>query len=546
MRPAIAAVWPQLAAAADSLRGSHLRELFAADDGRFSACSASWEGWLLDYSKQRIDSKAMALLCDLWRAADLPGWMGRMRAGEAINHTERRAALHIALRHPAGKGPILQAGHDVMPAVHAELDKMRRFCAEVHGRHWRGATGEPITDIVNIGIGGSDLGPRMATQALMAFRHPELRVHYVANLDGADLATTLSTLQPRTTLFIIASKTFTTQETMQNAASARAWLVQALGEAAVARHFVAVSTNLTEVARFGIDPANAFTFWDWVGGRYSLWSVIGLPLALGVGFENFQRLLAGAHAMDEHFFTAPPAQNLPGLLALLEVWNTNFLGADNRALLPYSQSLGLLPRYLQQLEMESNGKPVDRQGESLACAVAPILWGEAGTNGQHAFYQLIHQGHRLIPCEFIACREPDFDLPGHHAKLLANCFAQSEALMRGKTLTETMAELLAGGMTADEAARLAPFRSFPGNQPSTTLLLPRLDPWSLGALLALYEHKVFAESVIWDINPFDQWGVEYGKQLASRLLPIVEGRAPAAGLDGSTAGLIGWVRKHDD
>jgi glucose-6-phosphate isomerase len=472
--------------------------------------------------------------------------MGRMRAGEAINHTERRAALHIALRHPAGKGPILHAGHDVMPAVHAELDKMRRFCAEVHGRHWRGATGEPITDIVNIGIGGSDLGPRMATQALMGFRHPELRVHYVANLDGADLATTLSALQPRTTLFIIASKTFTTQETMQNATSARAWLVQALGEAAVARHFVAVSTNLTEVARFGIDPANAFTFWDWVGGRYSLWSVIGLPLALGVGFENFQRLLAGAHAMDEHFFTAPPAQNLPGLLALLEVWNTNFLGADNRALLPYSQSLGLLPRYLQQLEMESNGKPVDRQGESLACAVAPILWGEAGTNGQHAFYQLIHQGHRLIPCEFIACREPDFDLPGHHAKLLANCFAQSEALMRGKTLTETMAELLAGGMTADEAARLAPFRSFPGNQPSTTLLLPRLDPWSLGALLALYEHKVFAESVIWDINPFDQWGVEYGKQLASRLLPIVEGRAPAAGLDGSTAGLIGWVRKHDD
>jgi glucose-6-phosphate isomerase len=546
MRPAIAAVWPQLAAAADSLRGSHLRELFAADDGRFSACSASWEGWLLDYSKQRIDSKAMALLCDLWRAADLPGWMGRMRAGEAINHTERRAALHIALRHPAGKGPILQAGHDVMPAVHAELDKMRRFCAEVHGRHWRGATGEPITDIVNIGIGGSDLGPRMATQALMGFRHPELRVHYVANLDGADLATTLSALQPRTTLFIIASKTFTTQETMQNATSARAWLVQALGEAAVARHFVAVSTNLTEVARFGIDPANAFTFWDWVGGRYSLWSVIGLPLALGVGFENFQRLLAGAHAMDEHFFTAPPAQNLPGLLALLEVWNTNFLGADNRALLPYSQSLGLLPRYLQQLEMESNGKPVDRQGESLACAVAPILWGEAGTNGQHAFYQLIHQGHRLIPCEFIACREPDFDLPGHHAKLLANCFAQSEALMRGKTLTETMAELLAGGMTADEAARLAPFRSFPGNQPSTTLLLPRLDPWSLGALLALYEHKVFAESVIWDINPFDQWGVEYGKQLASRLLPIVAGKAPAAGLDSSTAGLIGWVRKHDD
>ena len=543
MKPATAAAWQPLAASAESLRGIHLREFFAADGQRFANFSTSWEGWLLDYSKQRVDARSISLLCDLWQAADLPGWIARMRAGELINHTERRAALHIALRHPAGKGPIIYAGHDVMPAVHTELDKMRRFCAEIHGRHWRGATGEPISDVVNIGIGGSDLGPRMATQALMAFRHPELRVHYVANLDGADLATTLSTLQPRTTLFVIASKTFTTQETMQNAASARAWLVQALGEAAVARHFVAVSTNLGEVARFGIDPANAFAFWDWVGGRYSLWSVIGLPLALAIGFENFEKLLAGAHAMDEHFFTAAPQQNLPGLLALLEIWNTNFLGADNRALLPYSQSLGLLPRYLQQLEMESNGKPVDRQGEPLECAVAPILWGEAGTNGQHAFYQLIHQGHRLIPCEFIACREADFDLPGHHGKLLANCFAQSEALMRGKTLGETTAELLAGGMAADEVARLAPFRSFPGNQPSTTLLLPRLNPFNLGALLALYEHKVFAESVIWDINPFDQWGVEYGKQLASRLLPIVEGKALSPGLDSSTAGLIAYCRQ---
>ncbi len=542
MRPAVTPVWTRLRATAETLRDRHLRELFAADGGRFSSLSTPWQGWLLDYSKQRVDAATMGLLEELWQAADLPGWIARMRAGDAINHTENRAALHIALRHPAGKGPIPYAGHDVMPAVHAELEKMRRFCADVHGRHWRGATGEPITDVVNIGIGGSDLGPRMATQALMAFRHPELRVHYVANLDAADLAVTLATLQPRTTLFVIASKTFTTQETMQNAASARAWLVQALGEAAVARHFVAVSTNLGEVARFGIDPANAFAFWDWVGGRYSLWSAIGLPLALAVGFDNFEKLLAGAHAMDEHFFSAPARQNLPGLLALLEIWNTNFLGADNRALLPYSQSLGLLPRYLQQLEMESNGKPVDRQGQALECAVAPILWGEAGTNGQHAFYQLIHQGHRLIPCEFIACREADFDLPGHQAKLLANCFAQGEALMRGKTRDETTAELIAAGMAAEEAARLAPFRSFPGNQPSTTLLLPRLDPYNLGALLALYEHKVFAESVIWDINPFDQWGVEYGKQLASRLLPIIEGKASATGLDGSTAGLIAWSR----
>ena len=538
MKPATRVAWDGLARHAAAGSGARLRDLFAADAQRFARLSTSWNHWLLDYSKQRVTPETMDLLQALWQVADLPGWIARMRAGEAINHTEGRAALHIALRHPADKGPIMHAGQDVMPAVHHELAKMQRFVAGIHGRHWRGATGEPISDIVNIGIGGSDLGPRMASQALAAFRHPEIKVHYVANLDGADLATVLAALQPRTTLFVIASKTFTTQETMQNAASARAWLVGALGEAAVARHFVAVSTNLGEVARFGIDPANAFAFWDWVGGRYSLWSAIGLPLALAVGYDNFEKLLAGAHAMDEHFFSAPPQENLPGLLALLEIWNSNFLGADNRALLPYSQSLGLLPRYLQQLEMESNGKPVDRQGEPLACAVAPILWGEAGTNGQHAFYQLIHQGRRLIPCEFIACREADFALPGHHEKLLANCFAQSEALMRGKTPDEAFAELRAGGMAADEAARLAPFRSFPGNQPSTTLLLPRLDPFNLGALLALYEHKVFAESVIWDINPFDQWGVEYGKQLASRLLPIIEGKVPATGLDSSTAGLI--------
>ena len=542
MKPATRIAWDGLTRHAAAGSGAHLRELFAADAQRFSRLSVTWNHWLLDYSKQRVTPETMGLLHGLWHAADVPAWIARMRAGEPINHTEDRAALHIALRHPASKGAILHDGRDVMPAVHHELEKMQRFVARIHGRHWRGATGEPIMDIVNIGIGGSDLGPRMATQALMAFRHPELRVHYVANLDGADLAATLAALQPRTTLFVIASKTFTTQETMQNAASARAWLVAALGEAAVARHFVAVSTNLAEVARFGIDPSNAFAFWDWVGGRYSLWSTIGLPLALAVGYDNFEKLLAGAHAMDEHFFSAPSAENLPGLLALLEIWNSNFLGANNRALLPYSQSLGLLPRYLQQLEMESNGKPVDRQGAPLDCSVVPVLWGEAGTNGQHAFYQLIHQGHRLIPCEFIACREPDFPLPGHHEKLLANCFAQSEALMRGKTPEETRAELLAAGMAADEAARLAPFRSFPGNQPSTTLLLPRLDPFNLGALLALYEHKVFAESVIWDINPFDQWGVEYGKQLASRLLPIIEGKAPAAGLDGSTAGLIAYCK----
>ena len=538
MRPATSATWKALTRAAAAMRGEHLRDMFAADGQRFARLSVSWNDWLLDYSKQRVTAETMELLQGLWQAADVPSWIGRMREGSAINHTEGRAALHIALRQPAHQGPILHDGRDVMPAVLGELDKMQHFAAAIHGRHWRGATGEPISDIVNIGIGGSDLGPRMATQALAAFRHPEMRVHYVANLDGADLATVLAGLQPRTTLFIIASKTFTTQETMQNAASARHWLVQALGEAAVARHFVAVSTNLAEVARFGIDPENAFAFWDWVGGRYSLWSAIGLPLVLAIGFDNFSQLLAGAHAMDEHFFSAPAAENLPGLLALLEIWNSNFLGAENRALLPYSQSLALLPRYLQQLEMESNGKQVDRQGIALACTTAPVLWGEAGTNGQHAFYQLIHQGGRLVPCEFIVCRQPDFPLPGHHEKLLANCFAQGEALMRGRTLAETTAALAASGMAPDQVAFLAPYRSFPGNQPSTTLLLPRLDPFTLGALLALYEHKVFVESVIWDINPFDQWGVEYGKQLASRLLPVIAGTASGEHLDSSTAGLV--------
>ncbi|HEX8988282.1 MAG TPA: glucose-6-phosphate isomerase [Rhodocyclaceae bacterium] len=532
--------WQALAAHARAPQ-PHLRERFEADPLRFQHLSVTWNDWLLDFSKQRVARETMPLLYALWKAADMTGWIARMRAGEKINHTEGRAALHIALRQ--GRGTLAHGGHDIMPGVRAVLDKMERFVEQVHGCHWRGATGEPITDVVNIGIGGSDLGPRMATQALAAYRHPGIRVHYVANLDGADLATVLAPLSPRTTLFVVASKTFTTQETMQNAQSARAWLTAELGNAAVARHFVAVSTNLTEVARFGIDAENVFEFWDWVGGRYSLWSAIGLPLALAVGMKHFRALLAGAHAMDEHFFSAPPEENLPGLLALIEVWNTDFVGAETRALLPYSQSLALLPRYLQQLEMESNGKPVDRRGRPLECAVAPVLWGEAGTNGQHAFYQAIHQGGRLIPCEFIAMREADFPLPGHHDKLLANCFAQSEALMRGKTLEEVRAEMLAQHIPESVVACLAPYKTFPGNQPSTTLLLPRLDPHNLGALIALYEHKVFVESCIWNINPFDQWGVEYGKQLANRLLPIMAGKAPSEGLDSSTAGLLAYIRQ---
>jgi len=536
--------WKHAERHAHGLRDVHLRDLFEQDPARFSRLSVRWStgnnDWLLDLSKQRITPDTLPILAGLWEGADVPGWIARMRAGEAINHTEGRAVLHVALRNIGpGSAPLHVDGRDVMPDVHAVLDKLRHFCGAVHSGQWRGATGEPISDVVNIGIGGSDLGPRMATQALAAHCLPHLRTHYVANVDGADLATTLRDLSPRTTLFIIASKTFTTQETMQNACSARAWLVRELGEAAVSRHFVAVSTALDKVAAFGIDPANAFAFWDWVGGRFSLWSAIGLPLALAIGFDKFEQLLAGARAMDEHFFTAPPLENLPALLALVELWNADFIGLQTRAVLPYSQSLGLLPRYLQQLEMESLGKQIDREGKLVGCPTLPILWGEPGTNGQHAFYQLLHQGGRALSCEFIASREADFPVPGHHEKLLANCFAQSAALMKGKTYDEAYAELAA---VSPAPTFLAPYKIFPGNQPSTTLLLPRLDPWNLGALVALYEHKVFTLGVLWHLDAFDQWGVEYGKQIANSLLPMIEGTAAVAGVDSSTAGLIAAAR----
>ncbi len=530
--------WKHAERHAHGLRDVHLRDLFDHDSTRFARLSVRWnhgvgEPWLLDLSKQRITPETLPILAGLWESADVPGWIAKMRAGEPINHTEGRAVLHTALRHAGG--PVKVGGHDVMPDVQAVLSKMRDFCRAVHAGQWRGATGETITDVVNIGIGGSDLGPRMATQALAAHHLGHLRVHYVANVDSADLATILHGLSPQRTLFIIASKTFTTQETMQNAHSARDWLTTTLGEAAVARHFVAVSTALDKVAAFGIDTANAFAFWDWVGGRFSLWSAIGLPLALAIGFECFEALLAGARKMDEHFFTAPPLENLPALLALIELWNADFIGLQTRAVLPYSQSLGLLPRYLQQLEMESLGKQIDRDGKLVGCPTLPILWGEPGTNGQHAFYQLLHQGGRALSCEFIACKEADFPLPGHHEKLLANCFAQSAALMKGKTLEEAQRELDA---VPSAPTFLAPYKIFPGNQPSTTLLLPRLDPYTLGALIALYEHKVFTLGVLWHLDAFDQWGVEYGKQIANSLLPMIEGTAPVAEVDSSTAGLI--------
>lgn len=533
--------WADLEAHAKVLKGQHLRELFAADDRRFDRFSLRAGHLLADYAKQRVTAETIDLLVHLWEAADVSGWMARMARGEPINHTEGRAVLHHALRN-AGPNPVLLDGTDVMIDVRRVLGRMESFCHQVHAGEWKGASGERIRNVVNIGIGGSDLGPKMAYQALSAFHIPEVKVHFVSNLDGAHLATTLADLHPATTLFVIASKTFTTQETMQNAQSARDWLVRKLGEKAVAHHFVAVSTNHEAVARFGIAPANVFEFWDWVGGRFSLWSAIGLPLALGIGVENFHRFLAGAATMDEHFFSAPVERNLPALLALIEVWNTNFLGAATRVLLPYTQSLEILVSYLQQLEMESNGKQVDRDGAAVSYATAPVLWGESGTNGQHAFYQLIHQGGSLIPCEFIALKEADYPLPGHHTKLLANCFAQSEALMRGKTVAEVRTEMAAAGLSPEQADALAPYRVFPGNQPSTTLLVDRLDPFTLGELIAAYEHKVFALGALWNLNSFDQWGVEFGKQLANRLLPIIEGTASADELDSSTAGLIAACR----
>ncbi|MBS1190776.1 MAG: glucose-6-phosphate isomerase [Rhodocyclaceae bacterium] len=521
--------WHALAAHAEAFGNRHLRELFAADGQRFEHFSLRQGDLLLDFSKQRVGADTLDLLHRLAAAADIPGWTAKMRAGETINHTEGRAVLHIALRAPQGSP-------DARPEVAAVLDRLRSFCHRIHDDTWRGFSGQRITDVVNIGIGGSDLGPRMAVRALAARQQPDLKLHFVSNVDGADLAGTLAGLNPRTTLFIVASKTFTTLETMANACSARDWLVAAAGsQAAVARHFVAVSTNLKATSDFGIPPENVFEFWDWVGGRFSLWSAIGLPLALAIGFQQFEELLAGAHAMDEHFFSAPAAENLPLTLALLDLWNTDFLDACSHAVLPYSQSLGLLPAYLEQLEMESNGKQVNREGQPVGVATAPILWGEAGTSGQHSFYQLLHQGGRLIPCDFILLKEADFPLPGHHEQLLANCLAQSAALAFGQTEEEARA--------AGASAALAPYKVFPGNQPSSTLVLPALSPFALGQLVALYEHKVFCLGILWGINSFDQWGVELGKQLAGRLTPMLAGKGGDALFDASTRGLMAALRQ---
>ena len=526
MRIVDSPAWRAVAAHAEAVRPAHLRELFAADGQRFERFSLRQDGLLLDFSKQRIDAETLALLHALAEASDVEGWKRKMAAGEPINHTEGRAVRHMALRADE-QGPL---------EVRVVLERLQKFCESIHSGKWRGFAGEHITDVVNIGIGGSDLGPRMAVRALAAYQQPDLNVHFVANVDGADIAQLLARLNPRTTLFVIASKTFTTLETLTNARTARAWLLAAAGrESAVGQHFVAISTNLELTRQFGISPDNVFEFWDWVGGRFSLWSAIGLSLALAIGWRQFKQLLAGARAMDRHFVEAPATANLPLTLALLTLWNTDFLGAGTHAVLPYSQSLELLPAYLQQLEMESNGKQTDRDGEPVGVGTCPVLWGEAGTNGQHSFYQLIHQGGQTIPCDFIALRDSDFPLPGgHHAALLANCLAQSAALAFGQTAAEARA--------AGVPEALVPYKVFPGNQPSTTLLLPALNPYTLGQLLALYEHKVFCLGVLWNLNSFDQWGVELGKQLANQLTPLLAGDGDAAAFDASTRGLLAALR----
>jgi glucose-6-phosphate isomerase len=534
--------WQALAAHRATLEGVSMRDMFAADPGRFDRYRITVDGMMLDYAKNRVTDETLSLLVDLAYQQNLEEMRDAMYRGERINITEDRAVLHVALRNRVDR-PILVDGQDVMPGVHEVLARMYAFCHKVRDGEWRGYDGQAITDIVNIGIGGSDLGPVMVTQALTPWHHPHLAAHFVSNVDGTHIAEVLRRVDPATTLFIIASKTFTTQETLANAHTARDWFLANGGSADdVAKHFVAVSTNATEVAKFGIDTDNMFGFWDWVGGRYSLWSSIGLPIALMVGPEKFGELLAGAHAMDEHFRTAPLAKNMPVIMGLLGVWYGNFFGAAAHAVLPYDQYLARLPAYLQQLDMESNGKSVDRQGNSVDYATGPIIFGEPGTNGQHAFYQLIHQGTHLIPCDFIAPIQSQNPTGRHHAMLLSNTLAQTEALMRGKNADEVRAELSKEGKSGPALDALLPHKIFTGNRPTNTILVDQLDPYRLGMLVALYEHKVFVQGVIWNINSFDQWGVELGKQLAKVILPELEGEAPKPH-DASTAGLIGVVNK---
>lgn len=517
------------------IRARHMRDMFAEDPQRFERFSLQVDDLFLDYSKNRITAETMALLTQLAEESDIGGWRDRMFSGEKINNTENRAVLHTALRN-RGDQPVWVDGVDVMPGVLAVIDRMAAFAGQVRDGAWLGYSGKRITDVVNIGIGGSDLGPQMVYQALKPYRHPDLKVHFVSNVDGDHVAEALEALDPETTLFIVSSKTFTTQETMTNAHFARNWFLQhAQSECHIARHFVAVSTNRDAVVAFGIDPAQMFEFWDWVGGRYSLWSAIGLSIMLAIGHAHFLALLQGAYDMDEHFRQAPLAQNMPVIMALLGVWYNNFFGAESQAILPYDHYLRSLPMYLEQADMESNGKSVDREGHAVDYATGAIVWGASGINGQHAFYQLIHQGTKLIPADFIVSMQQHDSLQSHHDILVANFLAQTEALMRGRTLAETQS-------SAGDQSWLAQ-KVFAGNHPSNALLLKQLTPHSLGMLLAAYEHKIFVQGIIWNLNSFDQWGVELGKQLAKQILPELSQHDAVTTHDASTNGLINYYQR---
>ncbi|ALL08977.1 glucose-6-phosphate isomerase [Pedobacter sp. PACM 27299] len=514
-----------------------LKDLFTEDASRFEKFSILFEDILVDYSKNRIDDTTMALLMQLARECKLDQAIKAMFSGEKINQTEGRQVLHIALRNQ-GNVPILVDGKNVMEEVNKVLEKMDKFSQAIISGSWKGYTGKAITDVVNIGIGGSDLGPVMVTEGLKAYKN-HLNMHFVSNIDGTHIAETLKNVDPETTLFLIASKTFTTQETMTNANSAKDWFLNSgAAQDDVAKHFAALSTNAKDVAAFGIDTDNMFEFWDWVGGRYSLWSAIGLPIALSIGFDNFKQLLAGAHAADTHFETAEFENNVPVILALIGIWYINFFDAETQAILPYDQYMHRFAAYFQQGDMESNGKHVDRNGNDVTYETGPIIWGEPGTNGQHAFYQLIHQGTRLIPCDFIAPAQSLNPLGDHHPILLSNFFAQTEALMNGKTKEQVVAELEKEGKSKEEIEKLAPFKVFEGNRPTNSILLKKVTPFSLGSLIAVYEHKIFVQGIIWNIFSFDQWGVELGKQLAKSILPELEGDQEVQSHDASTNGLI--------
>ena len=536
VNPVDTTAWKKLEAHYEQMKGVHMRELFAQDPDRFTSFSTCIEDIVIDYSKNIITKETVSLLLELAKEARLPEAIEAMFNGEKINQTEGRAVWHVALRN-CFDHPMVLDGKDIMPDVQRVLEHMKQTCEQIHSGIWKGYTGKKITQIVNIGIGGSDLGPVMVTEALKPYCVEGIEVFFVSNVDGTHIAETLKKVRPEEALFLIASKTFTTQETMTNAHTARSWFLQhAKDEAHIARHFVALSTNEKDVVKFGIDKANMFEFWDWVGGRYSLWSAIGLSIALTIGYDNFDALLRGANTVDEHFRTTPLEKNIPVTLALIGIWYTNFFKAESEAILPYDQYMHRFAAYFQQGNMESNGKYVDRNGKKVTYQTGPIIWGEPGTNGQHAFYQLIHQGTRLIPCDFIAPAVSHNPLGDHHPKLMSNFFAQTEALMNGKTTEEVETEM--ASMSEEKRRAMLPFKVFEGNRPTNSILVKKITPFTLGELIAIYEHKIFTQGVIWNIFSFDQWGVELGKQLANKILPELETAEKVNSHDSSTNGLI--------